>query len=142
MIKYPMSFEINASSTPGASTLFEAGAHHLPSIRCAIPPEFAGPGGGYSPEDLFALSALTCFIATFKVFAQKSGLAYNHIAGRTKLHIDRVQGRPEFTKLETVIELSGVGDEAKARQLLGEAEKWCLVTAAIRCEKSYNYQIT
>jgi len=40
-------------------------------IVMAIPPEFEGPGGTYSPEDLYALSLLNCYLATFKYIAEK-----------------------------------------------------------------------
>ena len=71
MIKFPMKFEAEAHATPGASTQWTAQTDLLPPIPSAIPPEFMGPGGGYSPEDLFALALLNCLIATFKVYAEK-----------------------------------------------------------------------
>ncbi len=79
MIKYPLFFEVSANSISGVSTLFEGNALNFPTIHCAIPTEFNGPGGGYSPEELFSLAVLSCVIATFKVFAERSKLHFETI---------------------------------------------------------------
>ena len=41
--------------------------HLTGALVTTIPSEFEGPGGGYSPEDFYALALLNCFGATFKV---------------------------------------------------------------------------
>lgn len=140
MIKYPLFFETSSSSESGVNTTFEAVAHDLPPITCAIPAEFNGPGGGYSPEDLFSLAVLSCLIATFKVFAERAKLQYTKIDASAKLTIDRnAQGVPELKKLDIQFTLSGVADQAKAKLLLGESEKYCLVSNAAKTEKKYEY---
>ncbi|EKE07986.1 MAG: hypothetical protein ACD_17C00407G0001, partial [uncultured bacterium] len=53
MIKFPMKFQVQAQAGAGSHTKWDAQTEHLAPISCAIPPEFMGPGGGYSPEDLF-----------------------------------------------------------------------------------------
>lgn len=141
MIKYPLFFEASSNSTSGINTTFEATAYDLPAITCAIPKEFGGPGGGYSPEDLFSLAVLSCLIATFKVFAERAKLQFTNINGSAKLTIDRnVQGVPELKKLDIKFTLSGVQDQAKAKLLLGESEKYCLVSNAAKTEKTFEYE--
>lgn len=137
MIKYPLKFEVLANSPSGMQTPFSAGAEDFPEIVCAIPPSFNGPGGGYSPEDLYALAVVTCFIATFKVIAEKSKFTFSEINGKGLLTVTR----GVLEKLEMSFVLRGVSDEAKAREILGEAEKYCLVANAIKSQKSYNYSI-
>jgi len=140
MIKYPLFFEVCADSESGVNTLFEAKAFDFPEITCAIPTEFKGPGGGYSPEELFSLAVLTCLIATFKVFAEKSKLQYSNIRASGKLTIDRnAQGMPELKKLAITLTLSGVQDQEKAKTLLTESEKYCLVSNAIKTEKTFEH---
>src|SRR3990167_8275560 len=96
MIKFPMKFSVTANASPGISSPWSAQAGNLPPIPSAIPPEFAGPGGGYSPEDLFALSLLNCLIATFKVYAEKSKVSFQEIKGRISLILDKIPGESGF----------------------------------------------
>jgi len=143
MIKYPLFFEVSANSTTGIETQVQASAHDLPPISCAVPPEFGGPGGGYSPEDLYALAVVTCFISTFKVFAVRAKLAFSGIQGEAKLTIDRnAAGVPELNKVDLTFTLTGVEDQEKAKTLLAESEKYCLVSNAIRSEKSFTYKFS
>ncbi len=141
MIKYPLFFEVSTNSESGVNTLFEASALDFPPITCAIPTEFKGPGGGYSPEELFSIAVLSCLIATFKVFAERSKLQFGNIGATGKLTVDRnAQGMPELKKLEVKFTLSGVQDQEKAKTLLAESEKYCLVSNAIKSEKTFEHQ--
>ena len=143
MIKYPLFFEVHSKSTKGIETPLEATAENLPPITCAIPKEFAGPGGGYSPEELFALSVVSCVMATFKVFAARTKLEFGEIQASAKLTIDRnPEGVPELKKLDMAFTLSGVQDQEKAKAVLAESEKYCLVSNAIKSEKSFTYQFS
>lgn len=140
MIKYPMQFEGHVKSTKGMETPIESSVEGLSVIRGAIPKEFAGPGGGYSPEDLYILSVLSCLIATFKVFAQKSNVTFRNISAKGMLTIDRNEkGVPEFKQLDTEFTLTGVEDQKKAKAILAEAEKYCLVSNAIKTPKTFQY---
>lgn len=141
MIKYPLFFEVSANSVSGVSTLFEGSALNFPPIHCAIPTEFNGPGGGYSPEELLSLAVLSCVIATFKVFAERAKLHFETISATAKLTIDRSSGGiPELKKLDMKFTLSGVQDQEKAKLLLAESEKYCLVSNAVKSEKTYAHE--
>ena len=84
MMQFPMHFYAKGESPSGMQTLWPMTVDHLPPISCAIPQEFRGPGGGYSPEDLLGLAALSCLIATFKVFAQMSSLQFENISALSR----------------------------------------------------------
>jgi len=141
MIKYPLTFEVNAESGSGVNTLFEGNALDFPSITCAIPPEFQGPGGGYSPEELLGLALISCLIATFKVFAERGQLQFEKIKASGKLTIDRNdKGITEISKFDLKFTLSGVQDQTKAKTLLAESEKYCLVSNTLKSEKSFQYE--
>lgn len=143
MIKYPLFFEAKTKSPSGSQTKFEGSSENFPPIPCAIPKEFGGPGDGYSPEDLFALSVISCLVATFKVFAERGKLSYETIEGGAKLTIDRnAQGVPSFQKLDLSFKLTGVEDQEKAKAFLAEAEKYCLVSNAITPEKTFSYDFS
>lgn len=141
MIKYPLYFEAKAKSEKGMNTTFEGSVEDLPPITGAIPKEFNGPGGGYSPEDLYLLAIATCLIATFKVFAERTKFEYSEIECLGKLTIDRNEkGVPELKKVDLTFSLKGVKDQEKAKALLAESEKYCLVSNAVKSQKSFAYQ--
>lgn len=56
---------------------------------CAIPTEFGGLGGGFSPEDLFLQAAINCFIGTFKVIAKLSKMNFSELHVVGKLIVDK-----------------------------------------------------
>ncbi len=140
MNKYPMHFEGHVKSTKGIEPPLHADAEGLPPISCAIPKEFGGPGGGYSPEDLYILSIMSCLIATFKVFAEKAALGFGEIHSKGILTIDRDEkGVPQLKKLDLEFTLTGVEDQEKAKTILKESEKYCLVSNATKSEKTFKY---
>lgn len=144
MIKFPMKFEVSASSPAGISAKWEGSSTHLPPIVCAIPPEFMGPGEGYSPEDLFALSLLNCLLATFKVYAEKSGVGFQEIRGKIQLTLDKIPGESGFamTNADVFFDLIGASDQAKAKKILDQAIKDCAVSNSIKTGKTFHINIS
>jgi len=138
-----MEFEIAGSAQEGLETTWEVSSHDLPPISCAIPPEFRGPGGAYSPEDLLGVAAISCLIATFKVFATLSSLTFQDIKAKATLVVDRLQGKPAaITTLRISLHVTGASDKDKALKLLEESKKNCLVTQALAIEKSYQFDVS
>ena len=87
MIQYPISFFTTAEADSGIQSNWKSESQSIRNI-CAIPTEFDGPGGGLSPEDLFAQSLTNCFVATFKVYAEKSKLNFVKLTVRSELIVD------------------------------------------------------
>ena len=142
-MQLPMHFEVEAEGQSGMQNAFTARAHSLNPITCAIPTEFGGPGRGYSPEDLFALSLVSCFIATFKVFAEKSKLTFEEIAVKAVLTIAKNQsGVLALTKLDIQVDLQAPSDHEKAMKLMHEADKYCLISNAVKVEKQFSFNIS
>lgn len=56
MVQYPLHFHVESQATAGTSQVWTSSGSGLSEVTCAIPPEFQGPGGGYSPEDFFAMA--------------------------------------------------------------------------------------
>lgn len=144
MVKFPIKFEVAASSSPGIGSRWEGSAGRLSPIVSAIPPEFMGPGDGYSPEDLFALALLNCLIATFKVYAEKSGLAFEEIKGRVSLTVDKIPGESGFamTEADVSFDIRGVSDKARAKKMLDQAIKDCAISNSIKTGKTFHINIS
>ena len=97
MINYPIEFQSTAQSKNGVNSLWKSVSTDN-ETTCAIPPEFQGPGGGLSPEDLFNSALINCFIATFKVYAENSKLIFSDIKVDSRLIVDLDANRKPVMK--------------------------------------------
>ncbi len=144
MIKFPLKFEIQATSPSGIGSQWTAQTGHLPPILCAIPPEFTGPGEGYSPEDLFAVSLLSCLIATYKAYCEKSKVGFEKIEGKVNVTVDKLPGHSglAITQADVFLNVMGASDQEKARKLLDEAIKDCAVSNSIKTGKTFHLNVS
>jgi organic hydroperoxide reductase OsmC/OhrA len=97
MIQYPISFHARSESASGIGQIWQIESQNL-KIDCAVPVEFEGPGGAFSPEDLFAQALTNCFVATFKVYAEKSNLGFGQIIATSELIVDLAENKKPVMK--------------------------------------------
>lgn len=137
-------FEVEATSPAGIQTTWKSKASTQDEVICAIPPEFAGPGGGFSPEDFFAMSALNCVIATFKVYAEKSGQTFDKVQGSIKATMGKDPKEKCFcvTNLDFRIDITGASDVEKVKATMQQAFKECAICASVKCEKSVTLNVS
>ncbi len=138
-----MHFLVEASSQSGIQSAWSAEIPELHrDLKLAIPPEFDGPGNGFSPEDLYALALQNCFIATFKVFAEKSKLVYSEIATRGQLTVDRNEkGQPWMAQFHLVVSLKGVQQKESAQRILEKVTQSCMILNSVNTQKSFEFKI-
>ena len=144
MLKFPINFEVQSSSASGIRTVWSSTTGSLEAITCAIPPEFTGPGGGYSPEDFFALSVLNCVIATYKVYAERSQVEYKEIRGKASLTIDKhpSENTLSLTHVEVTLDITGARNVDKAKNILDQAIKDCAVSNSIKSGKTFHLNVS
>ena len=143
MITYPLKFNVIAEATAGIASPWEARGEGQCPIGVSIPPEFGGPGKGNSPEDLFALALENCFVATFKVFAEKSRLEFTKLVAKGRLELDRdAEGKPWMARFNLRIQLSGVSQSENARRILERTSQNCMILNSVRTEKTFEFEIT
>ncbi len=97
MIRYPLEFAASAETANGMASTW-LGQSGPAKLVCAVPTEFEGPGGGLSPEDLFAQALTNCFIASFKVFAHHSKLNFEKITTSSNLIVDLDENKKPVMK--------------------------------------------
>jgi|GEM_PF-343269 len=143
MIKFPIKTEVKASATEGVRKSWTVQSDSLPEIVSAIPPEFLGPGGGYSPGDLFTLSLLNCIIGTFKVYCEKFKISFRELNSRAILTIDQQQADNIILMkhIEVFIDVSGASDRDKVRKQLENAIKDCAVANSIKSGKTFHLNV-
>lgn len=144
MEKFPLHFEVKAHATSGLSSTWQAVSDCFPPISCAIPPEFQGPGGAYSPEDFFALALLNCLIATYKVYMAKEGISFSKIEGKATLTVNK---SPEtrgiqFEQIDVQLDVQQTSNPQKAKELLERAIQNCAVSRAIQTGKTFHTNVS
>ncbi|MBX9744451.1 MAG: OsmC family protein [Chlamydiales bacterium] len=143
MMKFPMKFEVSATAKAGIGSQWTAQAGELPPIPSAIPPEFSGPGGGYSPEDLFGIAVSNCLIALYKVYCEKAKISFQHIEIKADVVIDKQPSDPSFliTEVNIYCTISGASNQDRARELFDQVAKDCPVSNSIRSGKTFHVNI-
>ena len=142
MIRYPQTYTAQSHSNAGIQERWTSQAGEMPALTCAIPPEFEGPGQGTSPEDLYALALLNCFVATFKVFAEKSRVAFGSLNVTGTLTVDRDEkGVPWMAAFHLHAQVAGAEDAVRVRSLLEKTSRSCMILNSVKTEKSFTFEV-
>ena len=143
MAEYPMNFTANTTAAAGIPTPWTATTGDNRTLDCSVPKEFSGPGLGFSPEDLFILALINCYIATFKVIAANSKFNFGTIEGHAKLTLDRDTGAPTpwMKEAELHFTLLGVENEDKALRLLERVSKQCMVVNSVKTKVTFKFRV-
>ena len=143
MIQFPLKFEVNASANFEVGATWTAQTNSLAPLTCSIPPDFGGPGGGYTPEDLFALSVLNCMIAMFKIFCEKMKLKFEKVKGKAVVTMNQDPGinQISMTEIDITIDVTGADQPEKARQVLEQAIKNCPISNSIKTGKTFHLSV-
>ena len=136
------SFIVNAKAGPGIQSPWTASMAGQSEIVLAIPPQFQGPGTGWSPEDLYAQALLNCFIATFKFFAEKSSFPFETLEGEAILTPGKNdKGTLIMKEIVIKVQLTGAADKDKAKALLEKASANCLIMNSVNTSKTLELEI-
>lgn len=135
-------FVVKAASGPGIQNNWTASLAGQPDLTLSIPPQFAGPGTGWSPEDLYAQALLNCFIATFKVFAEKSQFSFSSVECEASLEVGKNEKGLLVMKHITIkARLLGCQDHDKGKALLEKASAGCMIMNSVNTEKTLELEI-
>ncbi len=142
MSKYPLVFNAHTNAGPGMNTTWESTAFDQSALTMAIPKEFEGEGGGYSPEDLYLLALTNCFVATFKFAAHKSSLTFDELKVETRLVVDLDENaRPIMKEFHLNSKLSGASAPERAQRLLAKIEGSCLILNSVKTKSIFHHEV-
>lgn len=144
MIKFPLTFEVFSEATSEINSLWQGGSNGLPNVPCAIPREFHGPGGGYTPQDFFALAQLSCTIAMFKVMCEKSGVTFKSLIAKAKLVMDQDPDTCELfiKQIDFSFEIKGASDKQKLKKLLESSLNKGPICGAVKTPKTVKLSVS
>ena len=142
MYKYPIEFEFNATANDVFSESWSSVSLEYEGIRCDISRKLNGMGQGFSPEELFGMSILNCFVANFKFCAEELSLSFEKLQARAVLSLDKnAQGHWSMHKFEAVITLSDVSDVVLAQKLFLETQQNCFILKSVKIESDFSLVI-
>jgi organic hydroperoxide reductase OsmC/OhrA len=110
-------------------------AEGLPDLEVATPPEFDGPAGFWSPEQLFVASANACVMATFLAIAANSKLGFKTYSSSATGKLEKVTGGGlQITEIviQAKVSLVQAKDKERAERVLVKAEETCLVSRSMK----------
>lgn len=114
-----------------------------PSVQIATPPEFEGPEGIISPEDLFVAAATSCLMTTFVTFVKKMHIDFKSFSCEGHGTLERVEKGFQFTKilLKTKVIVDSEELISKAERALELAGKYCLVSNSMSCATEHENKV-
>ncbi len=141
MITYPIEFRSETLAKNGVDTLWTARTGSQETLL-AVPPEFGGPGGGLSPEDLFNLALANCFTATFKVYAENSKLTFSDLFVRSRLIVDLDQNkRPVMKEFFLEAKIHSPSNPERALLLAKKASESGFILNSIKTQCHFEFEV-
>ena len=138
-MNFPIEFNVSCSSISGISLSWKS-KYDGGLIKCSIPNCFEGPGDGASPEDFYALALLNCFIATFKIYAEKSKLSYEKIEGNAKLAVEKNSSNfPSLGKVILNFYLFSVDKQDRAERILNKVKSQSILINSVKSKVEINW---
>jgi peroxiredoxin-like protein len=107
------------------------------TIQLAVPPEYGGPGGASSPEELLTSAIASCYSITFGIIAANrkipvKGLSVS-VVGEAEQQGVNLTFKKVTIRPKVELEPSATEDQRKlALDMAHKADSYCIVTNAVR----------
>jgi organic hydroperoxide reductase OsmC/OhrA len=111
--------------------------------ECAIPTEFGGNGGGFSPEDLYLQALINCFIGTFKVYAKASRINFSNLSVTGELTVDQNQTRQvSMKKVILNIQIQGTDRPERIETIVAKTLRDGFILNSVKTEIEHKLEIS
>lgn len=113
------------------------------TINFSSPPEFQGEPGLWTPEHLLVAAVATCFLATFRAFAENSRLQVVRLEVEAEGALEKEEGGFRFTRVvvRPRLTIADQADQERAGRLLEKAERACLISRSLSCRVEMQAQV-
>ena len=102
------------------------------SFKFATPPEFHGPEGFTSPEELFVASANACALTTFIARTKKAGINILAYESSAEGVLEKADGQLVFTTIVVKPRIKTDGDKETVKEIVKQVEKGALVLNSMK----------
>jgi peroxiredoxin-like protein len=129
----PHTYQVRLSGGPEGYTPVSVSVEGLPEISAALPANFDGPGGAWSPGHLLLAAVETCFLFTLRTVARASKFEFLSLELSGSGTVDRKDGAMRFTEivLRPRLRLSPGTSKERAIRILEKSEKACIIAASL-----------
>jgi peroxiredoxin-like protein len=116
----------------------------LPDLEVATPPEFGGPAGFWSPEQLFIAAANSCVMATFLAIAANSKLTFKSYSGSATGKVEKLEGGLQISEItiRVALKVDQEKDRDRAHRVIMKAEENCLVSRSMKTKVKVEPEIS
>ncbi|MGB2601722.1 MAG: OsmC family protein [Candidatus Omnitrophota bacterium] len=106
------------------------------NIGVAIPPEFNGEEGYWSPEELLLSAVDSCVMTTFLHYAEIKKIEFRAYESETEGVLERIDDQFMFSKIIVKPEISVMSKDQidKVKELMTIAENNCFISNSIKSE--------
>ena len=133
-------YEYHASVSWASEKKGLVSAEGLPTLEVAIPPEFRGHEGIWSPEHLLVASVASCIMNTFLAIADASKFSFSGYESSARGILEKTDSGYQFTTIEIEVGLTVSEEQAvpKGVRLLQKAEENCFVSNSVKATVTLN----
>ena len=141
MVEYPLSFSSETVAKSGTAGTWVTKSDEG-SSECCVPVIFSGSGRALSPEDLFNHALTNCFIATFKVYAEKSKLNFDSVTADSHLVVEKDKNTDKVTmkSIKIDVKIFNPSDPKKARTLAEKASKDGFILNSVKTDLHFTFK--
>jgi organic hydroperoxide reductase OsmC/OhrA len=133
---YPHRYVAAASGAlSGAVSVSSPG---LPGLTTAPAPQYGGPGGIWSPETLLTAAIANCYVLTFRAVSAAAMFGWVGLECEVEGVVRKVDRALRFATIamRATLTIAPGADAAKARRLLRQADRACLIANSLAAECS------
>lgn len=138
MVEYEEDYQATAKATDDSDDWTTASRGEF---AIGIPPEFGGQFDGPAPENYYAIALTNCYVATFKVMAENSGLDFESLAADGRLRLRPSDGTTVVDSFSLDVTLRTEGTSRKANVLLERTEEHCFILQSVDFEVDVTHDV-
>jgi peroxiredoxin-like protein len=133
----PRRYVYNTKVTNNGSVRGETSSPGNPPIKIALPENLEGPGGDWSPDELFIASAEACAMLTFFWLLKDKGVEIASYESETEGVSQITKGGIfRFTKItiKSTITLKKKEDKLEVLEAVKKLDDWCCVSNSTKAD--------
>jgi len=110
-----------------------------PPLEGASPPEFDGPSGYWSPEELFVGSYEICLLLTFVAVTEKFRIDFTSYESRAEGILEKGERYYRFSKVSAKarVKIPSDRDITKFHKAVEVSKRACFITNSLSCETEF-----
>ena len=122
----------------------EANSNGKPALQIATPPEFGGPEGIWTPEDLLTSAVESCIMASSLFFLNRSKVQTRSYKSKAVGHLEKGPTGLAFTRIAVAVtlELEDPAQADAAHKAVVQAEKTCPLSNSLSCPVELSINIS